>query len=127
MYAPAALYELQKNNVFTKVAGDNFSINVNGASKKFNYSTIIIPSQLQTVNNDKIYELLSNLAAKYGVSIYSMQTGNVNSGSDLGSSKMLPLTKPVIAMIVGTGVNATDAGEVWYLLDQRMNIPAHRI
>jgi hypothetical protein len=27
-------------------------------------------------------------------------------------------------MIVGTGVNATDAGEVWHLLDQRMNIPA---
>jgi len=27
-------------------------------------------------------------------------------------------------MITGAGVNATDAGEVWHLLDQRMNIPA---
>jgi hypothetical protein len=27
-------------------------------------------------------------------------------------------------MITGPGVNATDAGEVWHLLDQRMNIPA---
>ena len=27
-------------------------------------------------------------------------------------------------MIVGPGVNATDAGEIWHLLDQRMNIPA---
>jgi hypothetical protein len=27
-------------------------------------------------------------------------------------------------MLVGPGVNATDAGEVWHLLDQRMNIPA---
>ena len=27
-------------------------------------------------------------------------------------------------MIVGPGVNATDAGEVWHLLDQRMNITA---
>ena len=26
-------------------------------------------------------------------------------------------------MIVGPGVNATDAGEIWHLLDQRMNIP----
>ena len=27
-------------------------------------------------------------------------------------------------MLVGPGVNATDAGEVWHLLDQRMNMPA---
>ena len=27
-------------------------------------------------------------------------------------------------MIAGPGVNATDAGEVWHLLDQRFNIPA---
>lgn len=127
LYAPAALYELQTNDVFTKVAGNKFSININGASKDFNYGTIIIPSQLQTIGSDKIFELLNNVAAKYGVSIYSVQTGNVNTGSDLGSSKMLPLTKPEIAMIVGTGVNATDAGEVWHLLDQRMNIPASHL
>ena len=127
LYAPAALYELQTNNVFTKVAGNKFSINVNGTSKNFNYGSIIIPSQLQTVSSDKILQLLNNAAAKYGVSIYSVQTGNVNTGSDLGSSKMLPLTKPEIAMIVGAGVNATDAGEVWYLLDQRMNIPASHL
>jgi hypothetical protein len=43
---------------------------------------------------------------------------------DLGSSKFAVVTKPSIAMITGPGVNATDAGEVWYLLDQRMNMPA---
>lgn len=31
---------------------------------------------------------------------------------------------PKIAMIVGNGTNALDAGEVWHLLDQRFNIPA---
>jgi hypothetical protein len=30
-------------------------------------------------------------------------------------------------MLTGPGVNATDAGEVWHLLDQRMNIPATHI
>jgi hypothetical protein len=44
-------------------------------------------------------------------------------GSDLGS-RFVAVTKPSVAMIVGSvGVNATDAGEVWHLLDQRMNIP----
>ena len=127
LYAPAALYELQNNDVFTKVAGNKFSINVNGSSKNFNYGSIIIPNQLQKISSDKILELLNNVAGKYGVTIYSVQTGNVNTGSDLGSSKMLPITKPEIAMIVGSGINATDAGEIWHLLDQRMNIPASHL
>jgi hypothetical protein len=42
----------------------------------------------------------------------------------MGSRKLVALTKPTIAMLAGAGVNATDAGEVWHLLDQRMNIPA---
>ena len=127
LYAPAALYELQNNDVFTKVAGNKFSINVNGSSKNFNYGSIIIPNQLQKISSDKILGLLNNVAGKYGVTIYSVQTGNVNTGSDLGSSKMLPITKPEIAMIVGSGINATDAGEIWHLLDQRMNIPASHL
>ena len=124
LYAPAALYELQNNEVFTKVAGNKFVINVSGGAKDFNYGTILIPGQLQTINNDKIFQLLKAVALKYGVKIYSMQSGNSNSGSDPGSSKFVPVTKPSIAMIVGPGVNATDAGEVWHLLDQRMNITA---
>jgi hypothetical protein len=59
--------------------------------------------------------------------MYPISTGNVSAGSDLGSSKFIPLTKPSIAMMVGTGVNATDAGEVWHLLDQRFNIPVSQL
>ncbi len=124
LYAPAALYELQANELFTKVATNKFVINVTGGARNFNYGTILIPGQLQTAGDDKIFQLLSGVALKYGVNIYSVQSGNVNSGSDLGSSKFIPLAKPSIAMIVGAGVNATDAGEVWHLLDQRMNITA---
>jgi hypothetical protein len=124
LYAPAALNELQSNSVLAKVATNKFSITISGSAKNFDYGTILIPGQLQTVSSDKIFQLLSSVAQKYGVKIYAVQTGNVNSGSDLGSSKFLPVTKPSIAMIVGTGANPTDAGEVWHLLDQRMNITA---
>jgi hypothetical protein len=30
-------------------------------------------------------------------------------------------------MLTGTGVNATDAGEAWHLMDQRMNIPVSHL
>ena len=124
LYAPAALSELQNSGIITKVAAGKFDIDLSGNSKNFDQGTILIPATMQTVSLDKIFLLLNGVAQKYGLKIYSLQSGNANSGIDLGSSKFIVLNKPVIAMIVGQGVNATDAGEVWHLLDQRMNIPS---
>lgn len=123
LYAPAALYELVSNGIITKVASTAFELTMNGAAKKFTYGTIIVPVQMQTMLPDKLYELLVKISAKYSVPILSVTGGSASTGVDLGSSKMVSLTKPTIAMITGTGVNATDAGEVWHLMDQRFNIP----
>jgi hypothetical protein len=51
-----------------------------------------------------------------------LATGNVLAGSDLGSRYMQKIATPSVAMLVGSGVSATDAGEVWHLLDQRMDM-----
>jgi hypothetical protein len=122
-YAPAVLYELQNNNISTRVATNAFDMSVRGEHRHYPNGTILIPLSLQTQTSQQIYDTLQVLAAKYGVDIQAINTGNVLSGSDLGSSKFIPLTKPSVAMMVGTGVNATDAGEIWHLMDQRFNMP----
>lgn len=121
-YAPRALYELQQQGVLVKVATNPFEINVGNGTRKFDYGTISIPVNLQSLNAQSLYNAVKNVAERNGITVYSVSTGNVHSGSDLGSSKMEIVTKPTIAMLVGAGVNATDAGEIWYLLDQRFNI-----
>ena len=123
-YAPAALYELLNENIIAKVATTQFEIPVGGRVKKFNYGTLLISVSMQTKTSDEVFNKVSLVTAKYGLKTYSLQTGNSVDGSDPGSNKVIAITKPSIAMIVGPGVNATDAGEVWHLLDQRMNIPA---
>ena len=123
-FAPRAVYELMDAGVILKVASNQFEIAVENGSKKFDYGTISIPVKMQRLDSDKLYDLLKSVAEKNYLKFYGVKTGNVSSGSDLGSSKMITLSKPTIAMLVGTGVNATDAGEVWHLLDQRMNIPS---
>jgi hypothetical protein len=122
--APAALYELLDNGINVKVAMGKFEMMVGGQAVKFNYGTILVPLQLQAAGGDKVLTVLQKVTTKYAVNIYSLEGGNALSGIDAGSSKFAPVTKPAIAMLVGQGVNATDAGEAWYLLDQRMNIPA---
>jgi Zinc carboxypeptidase len=124
LYAPKALYQLQQAGLITKVATSKFEITVNGTARSFNYGTILIPVQMQTAGSDKVYELVKAAAESNGLMVYAVQSGNAISGTDLGSSKFVALTKPGIAMLVGSGVMATDAGEVWHLLDQRMSIPA---
>ncbi len=124
-YSPAVLYQLLSQGINTKVATNNFGMNINGAKRNFTGGTILIPVTMQTLSSEQLYKAIQNVVSgKYGVNVISVKTGNAVAGIDLGSSRFVSVTKPSIAMIVGQGVNATDAGEAWYLLDQRMNIPA---
>jgi hypothetical protein len=122
-YAPAALNELLNNNVTARVATNAFSVNMDGAAKKFGYGTIMIPVQSQGVDNAKLHQLLQQVSTRYGVRVHALRSGSAMQGSDLGSNKFSSVARQQVAMIAGPGVNATDAGEVWHLFDQRMNIP----
>ena len=124
LYAPRALYELQRAGVLVKVATNKFEIPCNETSKKFDYGTIMIPVKSQTLSSDQLASVIKEVAKKNHLNVYPLNGGNVISGSDLGSNKFAVVQQPKIAMITGSGVNALDAGEVWHLLDQRMNIPA---
>lgn len=122
-YAPAVLYELQNAGIITKVATNTFETGEGSITKKYGYGTILIPVSMQNMNSTLLYERVKAAAEKYSVNIHSVRNGSVKGGSDLGSSKFSVVSKPSIAMLVGTGVNALDAGEIWHLLDQRFNIP----
>jgi len=77
---------------------------------------------MQSQGSETVATMVSAMTEKYKLKVYAVSSGNVNSGSDLGSNKFVAISKPAIAMIAGVGANATDAGEVWHLLDQRMNM-----
>jgi len=124
LYAPAVLFELLNNNVLVKCSNGSFEMALNSGTKKFDYGTLLVPVGSQTQTADQVFSLVETAVKKYGVRAYGVTGGNVTTGSDLGSSRFGTLTKPSIAMITGPGVFATDAGEVWHLLDQRFNIPA---
>ncbi|MBL7752556.1 MAG: zinc carboxypeptidase, partial [Chitinophagaceae bacterium] len=123
-YAPRALYELQQAGILTKVATTSFEVMVAGATRKFQPGSIMVPVSLQSMDSEKLFTLLKGIASSNGIEILPVTTGASVTGSDLGSRNFAVTQKPRIAMIVGTGANATDAGEVWHLLDQRFNMPA---
>ena len=61
------------------------------------------------------------------MNIYSVNSGLSTGGIDLGSRYVSPIKKQKAMMLVGTGVSAYEAGEVWHLLDQRVGMPISKI
>jgi hypothetical protein len=100
---------------------------VNGRQVTYPAGTVIIPTQLQTLSREEIVKHLGRVAHQNHVTIAGIQTGLSAGGIDMGSGKAFSLSQPKIAMLVGQGVNASDAGEVWHLLDQRLDIPVSQL
>ena len=119
-YAPRSIYRLLMHGIRLKVATKTF---YHSDGKKFDQGSILVPLSDQEMSTEKIEYVLNEIATKDGIDIHAFNSGLDYKGASLGSSSFLTLRKPVVAMLVGDGFSATDAGEVWHLLDTRFNIP----
>lgn len=118
-FAPRAAYELMQKGYRLKVARSSFKAVTTKGEVEFGYGTI------QVVAQGKADEaaMLKTLAERDGIDIYAVNTGLTSAGIDFGSEQFMTLEMPKPLLLVGNGVDNTDAGEVWHLLDTRVNIP----
>jgi len=121
------IYELEQGGAIIKTAFRPFSSIINGQEIKFGYGSIIIPVQQQTISSEKLFELIKRASKSSGIKVNAVETGYNSAGVDLGSAYLKTLRKPEALMIIGTGVAASEAGEVWHLLDQRLHMPITKI
>lgn len=124
--AVAALHFLQKNKVVVSSAFKPFTSNIDGSAKKFNYGALVVPVSLQKKDADAVYELVQKAQQKFEVPVYSLSTG-YNVDLDLGSRFVQPLKKTKAFMLIGNGTRSYEAGEVWHLLDTRVQMPITKI
>ncbi len=122
-YAPRALYYLQKNGVAVKSAFKPFAVKTDSTDREFSYGTLLIPTQIQKIEADSLHKLMQNC----GSPAYAVNTGLSAQGIDLGSRSFLTLKKPKALMLVGNSVSSYEAGEVWHLLDNRVNMPITKV
>ena len=113
--SPKALNMLLENNIIVKAATKKFKLE----GKEYDYGTILIPAQ----NNKHLdlNNLLKQVSKECLIEINSVKTGYAD-GPDLGSSNFKRIRKKNIALLVGDGINAYDAGEIWHLLDIRYGV-----
>lgn len=116
--APTVLSKIQKTGVKTKLTTHKFSLE----GYNYNPGTIFIPIQNQALSSGRLFGVVKDVSSKYKVSVVGVNSGNAG-GVKLGSPTFETLKAPSIAVIAGDGVSSYEVGEVWHLLDQRMDIP----
>ena len=122
-----AIHHLQEGGAIVQSAFRPFSANIKGAVKNFGYGSIVLPVNLQRISSDSLFHLVSEANKLTGLTIYSLSTGFSSGGIDMGSGYVRTLQKPEVALIVGTGVAAPEAGEIWHLLDERLQMPITKL
>lgn len=116
-YAPKVLNKLLEKDIIVKVATKEFS----SKSADFDRGTIFIPVSNQKMGADDLFDFLKEVASTTGIDIDAIKSGNTK-GVNLGSNSFQLLRNPKIAILTDGGVSGNDAGEVWHLLDYRMDM-----
>ena len=122
-YAPRALNRLLEAGVITKVNHRPVRVKTTGGEVDLRRGSIMVPVDKQTVSMDRIHAIMETIAKDDGVTVHSATSGWTPVGPQLGSrdhSRTVNKINPLL--VVGDGVSPYDAGEVWHLLDYRMNI-----
>jgi len=125
--APAALYYMQSEGITVSSAFKPFSVATQSGVQDFHYGSILIPVSKQKKDASEVYAIVKEAQQRYSVPMYAANTGFSSSGIDLGSGNFVALTQPKAALIIGDGVNSYEAGEVWHLLDTRVDMPITKI
>ena len=126
-HAAKALYALQQHDVVTKTAFEPFTIRTTSGVRDYPRGSVLIPLQPQTISTDSLHRLVEHAERHAGVNIQSTPTGSARDGIDLGSGNFEPLETPEALMMVGEGTSGYEAGQVWHLLDTRVDMPITKV
>ena len=130
-FNPKSLYSILDRGILPRITTAPFSVEVAGKSMQFKRGTIVIPVVQRdadaTITAAELHRLMEKLVSEDHVQIYATNSSSTPSGPDLGGAFQGVLKKPHVALLSGAGTSAYGSGEIWHLIDNRMNIPVSRL
>lgn len=121
--APALLYDLLEMGANVRVAQKPFSAKtVDAGEVDFGYGTLLVSGEIGKAIPALAITRLQQAAAE-GLAVFSVASSLTATGIDLGSRDFHVLSLPKVALVTGPGTAAYDTGEIWHLLDQRVDMP----
>ncbi|GGZ34721.1 peptidase M14 [Echinicola pacifica] len=118
-YAPKAAFKLMEKGYNLRLAHEAFDIT---GDLSMGRGSILVDKGRQPVSDQTFFEDLQSIAKLTGITIHGINTGYTG-GINMGSPSIDVLEKPEVALLVDGGVYSNEAGEIWHLLDQRLEMP----
>jgi hypothetical protein len=107
------------------------SVRVRFAQKWFKTGDDVFPHGAFVVpvnaNDARVHDIVRKHAAASGAHVVALNSGMAAAGTDLGSSSVVPIRTPRVALIGGQGISGGSFGFTWYTFDQRMHLPVTNI
>jgi len=124
-YAPRALHRLMEANVRTRVAMQPFTLRTTRGTVDLDRGAIFVPLEDQPMSRERVHELVSTISEKEGLTVHAATSGRTASeGRDLGAGNSFKtLAQPRVLLLFDDGIQHFDAGHLWHLLDERMEMP----
>jgi hypothetical protein len=125
-YAPRALNRILENDILARVATKPFAATTSAGDVNFARGSIVVPFDRQTVERERIHEIMQTIAESDGISVHALASGRSATGTagvDVGGPSFSALKAPRVLLVVGRETNLYDAGEIWHLMDYRMRMP----
>lgn len=123
-YAPRALTRLLKAGGHAKVAVKPMTVATTKGEVDMDRGAIIVPvGEGQPLAQEDLFDLITKIAVEDGITVHTAITGRTTQGVDFGGNYARPLELPQVLMPIGESVRFYDAGELWHLMDNRMEIP----
>ncbi len=125
-FAPRALQRIVEAGLLARVALKPFTATTSQGQRTFGRGSIVVPFDRQSTDRPDIHALMDRIAAEDGVAVMALVSGRSaigTEGVDLGGPSFQAVSEPSVLLVTGDGINLYDAGEVWHLLDHRMDMP----
>ncbi|MCG9698052.1 M14 family zinc carboxypeptidase [Shewanella sp. Isolate11] len=125
--AAAMLQQLLSSGVRVKFAASAFSIETKQQVTQFAAGTLQIPLGEQELEFNQLNELIQTLAKQYQVAFTPLNTGLSITGIDLGSTDFYKINPIKPLVLTGYGSVASEVGELWYYMDNRIGAPLTQV
>jgi hypothetical protein len=122
-FAPKFLQHIQSAGIHVEVTALPFTSSTESGVKEFPSGSLVIPMGFQSLNDEEVRSLIQEAAQKSGQHVYATATGFSLQGIDLGSNNISAVRIPKVLMLIGQGTSQYEAGEIWHLLDTKVNMP----
>ncbi|WP_040670473.1 M14 family zinc carboxypeptidase [Nitritalea halalkaliphila] len=126
-FAPKLLQRLQRAGVYVEASGASFTSETHLGERSFGPGTLLIPMGFQQLPLEQVEALVLREAQSLSQQVYAVSSGLSKQGIDLGSNQVTAIRQPKALMLVGAGVTSTEAGEIWHLLDTKLEMSLTKV